>query len=382
MERIGVAPGTEIGGYRVLAPLGAGGMGAVYKAEDGGGAPVALKLLHPHLGADPHARERLRREVLHLQRVRHTGVAQVLDAEIESTEAFVVTELVEGADLAAHVREHGPMPLPEVVELADQLRAALTEVHAAGVLHRDLTPGNVLVSPRGAVLIDFGIAQAAEDPRVTSTGMVVGTPGYLSPELLEGGEPSEAADWWGWAAVLAFAATGRPPFGQRPVHAVLARARAGEPDLVGLPTRFAATLRRALAVDPRHRLEPTRVVEELTESADDELPEDATQVLAQTPADVEPTSVVHTAATAVMPDLPPPHEQATAVMPVDPRDAQSTQVQPVLPEEWDDEPDEHLPYGVPVQDHQWDEAAVAPEPGARPARPRTGSVLALAALLA
>ncbi|WP_250447964.1 serine/threonine-protein kinase, partial [Actinotalea sp. C106] len=254
MERIGVAPGTEIGGYRVVSSLGQGGMGAVYRAVDGGGAPVALKLLHPHLGADPEARERLRREVAHLQRVRHPGVARVLDAEIESSEAFVVTELVDGPDLAAHVRRHGPMPDAELADLADQLREALTEVHGAGVLHRDLTPGNVLISPRGAVLIDFGIAQAAEDPRVTSVGMVVGTPGYLSPELLEGGEPGEAADWWGWAAVLAFAATGRPPFGHRPVQSVLARAREGRPDLEGVPPRTQATLRAALAGAPSARL--------------------------------------------------------------------------------------------------------------------------------
>src|SRR5690606_12013386 len=141
-------------------------------------------------------------EVAHLQRVRHTGVARVLDAEIDSTDAFVVTELLDGQDLAAHVREHGPLSADDLADLAEQLRAALEVVHGAGVLHRDLTPGNVLMTSRGPVLIDFGIAQAADEARVTSTGLVAGTPGYLSPELLEGGEPSQAADWWGWAALL------------------------------------------------------------------------------------------------------------------------------------------------------------------------------------
>lgn len=263
MERIGVAPGTEVGGYRVLGPLGQGGMGAVYRAADGEGALVALKLLHPHLGQDPDARERLRREVAHLQRVRHPGVARVLDAEIDSTDAFVVTELLDGQDLAAHVREHGPLGADDLAELAEQLRAALEVVHAAGVLHRDLTPGNVLMTSRGAVLIDFGIAQAVDEARVTSTGLVAGTPGYLSPELLEGGEPSEAADWWGWAALLAFAATGRAPFGTRPLQAVLARARAGEPDLDGLDRRTSAALRSALSVDPWRRASAATVVEEL-----------------------------------------------------------------------------------------------------------------------
>ncbi|MCL3861501.1 serine/threonine-protein kinase [Actinotalea sp. K2] len=267
MERIGVVPGTEIGGYRVLTPLGQGGMGAVYRAVDGGGTVVALKLLHAHLDADPDARERLRREVANLQRLRHPGVARVLDAEIDSSEAFVVTELLEGEDLAAHVRRQGPLPPTDLVALAGALREALAAVHEAGVLHRDLTPGNVLVTPTGPVLIDFGIAQAVEDARVTSTGLVVGTPGYLSPELLEGGEPSTAGDWWGWAALVAFAATGRPPFGTRPLQAVLARARSGEADLEGLDPRTAAALRSALAVDPARRLPPEDLVSELTRAA-------------------------------------------------------------------------------------------------------------------
>lgn len=271
MERIGVAPGTEIGGYRILGPLGQGGMGAVYRAVDGDGAVVALKLLHPHLGTDPDARERLRREVAHLQRVRHDGVARVLDAEIDSTEAFVVTELVDGQDLAAFVLAHGPLDAERLFRLAEQLRSALVVVHDAGVLHRDLTPGNVLVTDPeevGAVLIDFGIAQAADDARVTSTGLVVGTPGYLSPELLEGAEPSAAGDWWGWAALLAFAATGRPPFGARPLQAVLARARSGEADLDGLDPRTTRALRSALAVDPDRRASPEDLVAELRLAAE------------------------------------------------------------------------------------------------------------------
>ena len=270
MERIGVAPGTEVGGYRILAPLGHGGMGAVYRAVDGEGATVALKLLHPHLAADADARERLRREVAHLQRVRHPGVARVLDAEIESSEAFIVTELIDGVDLGAHVDAHGSLSPTELADLAEQLRGALTVVHGAGVLHRDLTPGNVLVTARGPVLIDFGIAQAADDARVTSTGLVIGTPGYLSPELLEGGEPSTAGDWWGWAALLAFAATGRPPFGVRPLQTVLARARSGDADLEGLDRRTSTVLRSALAVDPWRRASPEEVVTELRRAADGE----------------------------------------------------------------------------------------------------------------
>lgn len=266
MERIGLAPGAEIGGYTILAPLGSGGMGTVYRAVDGGGTPVALKLLHPHVGADPSSRERLRREVVALQRLRHPGVAAVLDAEADSTEAFLVTELVPGPDLAEHVRQHGPLDAAALHRLADGLRDALEAVHAAGVVHRDLKPSNVLVTADGPVLIDFGIAQSVDETRVTSAGFVVGTPGYLAPELVDGAEPTPATDWWGWAALLAFAATGRAPFGTRPLEAVLVRTRSGDADLAGLGPVTAGALWDALAAEPADRADPEQVVAALAEA--------------------------------------------------------------------------------------------------------------------
>ncbi|MCV2395061.1 serine/threonine protein kinase [Actinotalea sp. M2MS4P-6] len=267
MERIGLAPGTEIGGYRVLGPVGQGGMGAVYRVRDGDGGEVALKLVHPYLTDGP-ARERLAREVAALQRVRHPGVARVLDAELDQAEAFVVTELVDGQDLAGYVDEHGPFDAAGLVDLGSRLRDALTAVHDAGVLHRDLTPSNVLIGPDGPVLIDFGIAQAAEDARVTTAGHVAGTPGYLSPEVLAGAEPSQAADWWGWNGVLAFAATGRPPFGIRPLAAVLARVRTGDADLEDVDDAVADALRPAFEVDPARRAGPDAVLAALQRAAD------------------------------------------------------------------------------------------------------------------
>jgi hypothetical protein len=257
----------ETGGYELLGPLGSGGMGTVYRARDAEGRIVALKLLHSHLGANPEARERLTREVASLQRVRHPAVARVLDAEIDSAEAFVVTELVKGSDLATYVAAHGPLGVGELAELAERLRAALSTVHSAGVLHRDLSPGNVMITESGPMLIDFGIALAVEDQRATARGPVTGTPGYVAPELLEGGQPSVAGDWWGWAAVLVFAATGRPPFGKGPVIAILARARSGNLDLAGVDRRVAGVLRSALAVDPWRRSAPETVVEELVRAA-------------------------------------------------------------------------------------------------------------------
>lgn len=269
MERIGLTPGSDVGGYRVVAPLGSGGMGTVYRAVDGGGTAVALKLLHPQLGSDAVARDRLRREVRALQKLRHPGVAAILDAEADSTEAFLVTELVDGDTLEEHVRERGPLDAQDLLDLAEGLRSALAAVHGAGVVHRDLKPANVLVTDDGPVLIDFGIAQAAGDAPLTSDGLVIGTPGYLAPELLDGDEPTPASDYWGWAAVLAFAATGRAPFGTRPLEAVLSRARSGTADLDGLGTLTATALRGALVADPDARTDPEDVVAALTVAATD-----------------------------------------------------------------------------------------------------------------
>ncbi|WP_242635842.1 serine/threonine-protein kinase [Cellulomonas sp. zg-ZUI22] len=274
MERIGLTPGSEVGGYTIVAPLGSGGMGTVYRAVDGGGTRVALKMLHPHVGSDAVVRARLMREVAALQRLRHPAVAAVLDAEADSTEAFLVTELVAGDTLTEHVREHGPLGPQDLLTLAEGLRSALAAVHAAGVVHRDLKPSNVLVTDGGPVLIDFGLAQGVDDDAdLTSAGFVLGTPGYLAPELLDGGEAGPATDLWGWAALLAFAATGRDPFGSRPVEAVLARARSGEVDLEGVGPLTAAAVAGALRPDPADRTAPEDVVAALrTVVAEGDLP--------------------------------------------------------------------------------------------------------------
>jgi hypothetical protein len=266
----GPAPGSEVGGYVIGARLGSGAMGTVHSAHDGGGNLVAVKLLHAHVDRDAAAqgRERLRREALALQRLRHPAVAQILDVELDGPEAFIVTELVDGPTLEDEIADRGPLDPWDLYELADQLAAALEAVHGAGVVHRDLKPSNVLIASRGPVLIDFGIAQALEDARVTSTGLVMGTPGYLAPELLEGASPSADTDWWGWAALLAYAATGRAPFGVRPTDVVLARARSGRPDLAGLGPVTAAALAGALHADPAERLGPTEVVAALRHAAD------------------------------------------------------------------------------------------------------------------
>ncbi|QAY63640.1 serine/threonine protein kinase [Xylanimonas allomyrinae] len=266
--------GTELGGYTISDLLGRGAMGAVYEAVDGGGTAVALKVLHAHLDRDPVARERLRREVTALQRLRHPAVARVLDAELDGEGAFVVTELVQGRTLEAEIDDGGPLDAVDLYELADQLAAALEAVHLAGVVHRDLKPSNVMVTEHGPVLIDFGIAQALGDtgtpaPTLTSPGFVIGTPGYLAPELIDGGAPTPESDWWSWAALLAFAATGRSPFGVRPTDLVLRRSREGRADLVGLPARTARALAGALQADPATRWGPTQVARALRRDSED-----------------------------------------------------------------------------------------------------------------
>ncbi|GAB2467607.1 serine/threonine-protein kinase [Xylanimonas ulmi] len=269
-----LAAGTEFGGYTIRSLLGRGAMGAVYEAVDGGGSAVALKVLHAHLDRDPVARERLRREVTALQRLRHPAVARVLDAELDGQGAFVVTELVKGRTLEAEIDDGGPLDPIDLFELADQLAAALEAVHLAGVVHRDLKPSNVMVTARGPVLIDFGIAQALGEtgqasPTLTTPGFVIGTPGYLAPELIDGGAPTPDSDWWSWAALLAFAATGRSPFGVRPTDLVLRRSREGRADLVGLPARTARALAGALQADPSARWGPTQVARALRRDSQD-----------------------------------------------------------------------------------------------------------------
>ncbi|MFH5824924.1 protein kinase [Georgenia sp. AZ-5] len=250
----------EVGGYRLLRRLGSGGMGAVFEAVDADGRRVALKLLHPHIGSDPQARRRLAREVALLHRVKDAGVARVLDAEVEDAEAFVVTELIEGPTLEEDVAADGPFSPQELSTLAHSLADALRAIHAVGVIHRDLKPGNVMMSEHGPVVIDFGIAQVADDARLTQTGLVTGTPGYLDPDVIAGAEPSPVCDWWSWAAVLVFAATGRPPFGRGPTAAVLARVATGQVDTDGLDPVVARALSAALEPGPGNRLDPEGVL--------------------------------------------------------------------------------------------------------------------------
>lgn len=242
----------RIAGYELLSELGEGGMGVVYLARNRAGEHVAFKALRPHL-ADEEARERLSREASSLSRVRSPRVADVLDADPWGAEPYVVTRFIDGLSLTEDVREHGPYAEGDLRELASGMAEALVAVHAVGVLHRDVKPGNVLIGPDGPVLIDFGLALTAEDPKLTATGYLLGTPGYLAPEVLYGDPPTTATDVHSWAATVAFAATGRSPAGKGPAMAIMDRVRRGEFDLRGVPASMMSLVEQGLNPEPRHR---------------------------------------------------------------------------------------------------------------------------------
>ena len=244
---------ASVGPYRLLAPIGEGGMGVVHLAQGPDGSRVALKVLRPHIVGDHEARERLAREVSSLKRISSPRIAEIVDADPHGEVPYVVTRYVPGLSLYHHVAEEGAIGGGDLLHFTDCLAEALLAVHSVGVLHRDVKPTNVLMEGRSPVLIDFGLARVAEDPRLTQTGWLLGTPGYLAPEILYGDDASPASDVHALAATVVFAATGRPPYGKGPAMAIMDRVRRGEHDLSGIDEPLRQVLRDALSPDPLER---------------------------------------------------------------------------------------------------------------------------------
>ncbi|MEU5083243.1 MULTISPECIES: bifunctional serine/threonine-protein kinase/ABC transporter substrate-binding protein [Streptomyces] len=251
----------DIGGHRLLARLGAGGMGVVYLARSGGGTLVALKVIRAEHAADPAFRARFRREVTAVRGLSGRWLVPVVAADPEARSPWLATEFVPGPALAEAVDGHGALPVTAVRVLGSRLAEALTAVHAAGLVHRDVKPGNVLLGLDGPRLIDFGIALAAGATALTAPDAVVGTPGFLSPEQAraraeEVGPPS---DVFSLGCVLAYAASARRPFGTGHAAAVLFRTVHEDPDLRDVPAGLRPLIESCLAKDPARRPAAARV---------------------------------------------------------------------------------------------------------------------------
>ena len=271
LSALNLEAGSLVGGYTLISRLGSGAMGSVWRVRDDGGHQYAMKILRDSLAEEDAsgersrdqltARERLRREAMALQKVRHPGVCGIVDMELDDALAFIVTELIDGKNLREDVRANGRYVGDDLERLGRKLIEAVKAVHAAGIVHRDIKPRNVMVSNTGPVLVDFGIAMGEGESHVTRTGLVMGTPGFIAPEIIDGAESDEMSDWWSVASVLAFAATGEPVFGTKPMMAVLERAAAGSANLVGLPAGTMAAFRSALNPDRTKRCTPDELLQ-------------------------------------------------------------------------------------------------------------------------
>ncbi|MEV4171057.1 serine/threonine-protein kinase [Nonomuraea sp. NPDC049709] len=243
----------RLGPYRLVRKIGEGGMGVVHLGLDGEGREVAIKVLHPHVAADLKARDRLTREVETMRRVRSPHVAEVIDAELVGGQPYVVTRFAPGRTLEDTVLAEGALEARDLIRLAQGLCQALVAIHAADVIHRDFKPSNVMLVDGEPLVIDFGIAHLVNATRLTQTGMFVGTPGYLAPEIIRDSEITQAADVHALASTVFFAATGAPPFGTGTFEAVCFNIMEGRAQLDKAPAWLRGWLNRALQVDPSVR---------------------------------------------------------------------------------------------------------------------------------
>ncbi len=242
----------RLGKWEVQARIGSGGMGVVYKAVHGEDV-AAVKVVRPGLLDDPQVAARFEREAQVLRSVHDAHISRFLDADIAGTPAWLATEYIPGPNLRDAVSIWGPLTPERWWELARGLAQALAVLEIHGIAHRDIKPANVIISERGPVLIDFGIAHPEDATSLTATGIVTGSPAWLSPEQANLDELTAASDVFSLGSLLAFAATGRPPFGQGATVAVLMNIQRGEADLAGIDPTRRGLLARMLAKDPKRR---------------------------------------------------------------------------------------------------------------------------------
>jgi len=297
----------QIGPYRLRGRLGTGGMGRVYLGLSPGGGPVAVKVIRADLAQDPEFRARFRREITVARKVSGLYTAPVIDADVDGEVPWLATAYVDGPSLADAVREHGPLPARPVLELAAGLAEGLSAIHGAGVVHRDLKPANVLLAEDGPRVIDFGISRAVEASALTHTGLVVGSPGFMSPEQAEGREAGPPSDIFSLGAVLAFAATGQGPFGTGSTPALVYRVVYSVPQLDEVPAEVRPLVERCLAKDPARRPTAADLLAGAAYPATGWLPEPVTRTFSMDTATAGalPTVAVTGQARLVPPDLPP-----------------------------------------------------------------------------
>ncbi|MEU2335558.1 protein kinase [Streptomyces sp. NPDC013172] len=260
----------SVGGYPLLGRLGAGGMGQVFLSRTASGRLLALKTIRDDLSAEPGFEERFAREIRNSDRVRSPWTVTVVDYSAPGQRPqWLATEYVPAPSLGDWVATHGPLPQPAVLSLGAELCGAVQAVHQAGLAHRDIKPGNILLARDRPRLIDFGVARATDDSRHTRVGVSVGSPGFLAPDQAVGGVAAAPADVFSLAALLVYAATGRSPFSrvgeEISAAALLYRVVHGEPDLTGVDPALVPLLTTCLAKDPAERPTADRLGERLAE---------------------------------------------------------------------------------------------------------------------
>ncbi len=360
-----------VGGYRLDGRLGAGGMGVVYRARSLSGRQVAVKVIRPELAEDAGFRARFRREVEAARQVSGAFTAPVVDADAEAAVPWLATLFVPGPSLAQHVAEQGPLTVPEVRRLALGLAEALRDIHRAGLVHRDLKPGNVLLAGDGPRVIDFGIARAADEAPLTSTGLVVGTPPFMAPEQFRHGASGPATDVFSLGSVLVYAATGHSPFEGDNAHSVGFRVVYEEPELSALPATLRPLIDSCLAKEPAQRATVVGLLSAL--AAEEPGPPGSRQAPARPTGAPDPrTPAPRTPA--------PPLDEAAPVPPLGEAAPVADHPVPPAAERADEDPADRTP--VPVPPHP----ATAPSPAAPAAaapRPlRRKVVVATAAVVA
>src|SRR5690625_2704380 len=243
---------TSFGEYSVTGRLGKGGQGVVYLAEDPEGEQYAIKVLNDQWAADDDLRKRFEREVRAAQKVASFCTAAIIDAQLSDDRAYVVSEFVPGKDLQETVTKDRVQRGSKLQRLAVSTATALVAIHKAGIVHRDFKPGNVLLGPDGPRVIDFGIARM-DDGTATMTNSIIGTPSYMAPEQIEGRGITDKCDIFAWGCVIAFASTGRAPFGSDTVPAVVHRVVSSPPDLEGVDETLRSIVESCLDKNPDNR---------------------------------------------------------------------------------------------------------------------------------